>query len=290
MSGVTIEGTERTSTRIRVTLLDVDWPADHEGFTMAKSEPTLHLESKVTFFQFVILVLSIVVLGALLVDTFFRLPQQASRLLDLFDTVVCGLFLIDFSMRFRRAESKLMFMKWGWIDLLASIPNLEVLRWGRTIRILRIIRLLRGIRSFQRLLSIIFREKIKSGLGSVFVTTFLMIFFSSTAILLCERDPEATIKTAEDAVWWSVTTITTVGYGDKYPLTTEGRIIAMMLMVSGVGLFGTLSGLIASYFLGQQEQHEADHRLSLEMEALNRKLDDLNRKLDDSNARPNVFE
>ena len=57
------------------------------------------------------------------------------------------------------------------------------------------------------------------------------------------------IKTAEDAIWWAWVTITTVGYGDKYPVTTEGRIIASFLMTAGVGLFGTFTGFIASWFL-----------------------------------------
>jgi len=58
----------------------------------------------------------------------------------------------------------------------------------------------------------------------------------------------ANIKTAGDAIWWSVATITTVGYGDVYPVTTEGRTLAMILMISGIGLFGILSGLAASFF------------------------------------------
>ena len=64
-----------------------------------------------------------------------------------------------------------------------------------------------------------------------------MLLFSSIAILQVETDPNSNIKTAEDAIWWSYVTITTVGYGDKYPVTTEGRIIAVILMTVGVGLF-----------------------------------------------------
>eukprot|EP01031_Cornospumella_fuschlensis_P009646 gene9646-11836_t len=83
------------------------------------------------------------------------------------------------------------------------------------------------------------------------MVTFLFVTFSSVGILLFERSPGGNIHTAEDALWWSVTTITTVGYGDKYPVTTEGRVLAMALMFSGVGLFGTFSGIIASLFLGK---------------------------------------
>jgi len=90
----------------------------------------------------------------------------------------------------------------------------------------------------------------QNGVVSVVVTAFLLIIFCSIGVLMFEQQsPNANIKTAGDAIWWSVTTITTVGYGDKYPVTTGGRIVAMILMVSGIGIFGTLSGLAASYFL-----------------------------------------
>jgi voltage-gated potassium channel len=75
--------------------------------------------------------------------------------------------------------------------------------------------------------------------------------------LLCETDASSNIKTAGDAVWWSVTTVTTVGYGDRFPVTTGGRLVAAVLMLGGVGLFGALSGLIASSFLGQPQQEPA---------------------------------
>src|SRR6185436_18356738 len=89
-------------------------------------------------FQLVILVLSLVVLAALVADTFFHVPPEISRILQAVDLVVCVVFLIDFLVRFRRAKSKLAFMKWGWIDLLASVPSVSFLRWGRAVRVLRI--------------------------------------------------------------------------------------------------------------------------------------------------------
>src|SRR5579862_8590344 len=99
---------------------------------------------KVGLFQIVVFILSIIVLAALGADTVFRLPKEISDVLQIFDTLVCILLLIDFAIRFFKAESKLAFLKWGWIDLLASIPNVQFLRAGRLVRILRIIRLLRA--------------------------------------------------------------------------------------------------------------------------------------------------
>jgi voltage-gated potassium channel len=85
-----------------------------------------------------------------------------------------------------------------------------------------------------------------------------LVIFSSIAILNVETKPESNIKGAEDALWWAVVTITTVGYGDKYPITTEGRIIGALLMTAGVGLFGAFTGYVASWFLGSRQKSEAD--------------------------------
>ena len=80
-----------------------------------------------------VLVLSTYVLAALLVDTFFKLEPEVSRLLNLVDDLICMFFLYEFCVRFFRAENKLKFMKWGWIDLLSSIPTLEYFRPGRAL-------------------------------------------------------------------------------------------------------------------------------------------------------------
>ena len=70
-----------------------------------------------------------------------------------------------------------------------------------------------------------------------------------------ERD-EGNIKTAEDAFWWSVTTVTTVGYGDRFPMTSEGRAVAVLLMIAGVGMFGTFSGFVAAWFLAPDREEQ----------------------------------
>ena len=88
------------------------------------------------------------------------------------------------------------------------------------------------------------------------ILIILLVIFSSIAILQVEDDPTSNIKTAEDAIWWAYVTITTVGYGDKYPITTEGRLIAGILMTAGVGLFGTFTAYVASWFVADKKQNE----------------------------------
>jgi len=204
---------------------------------------------KLRFFDIVIVVLSIYVLIALIIDSFFKLAPEVSKLLYVIDDLICALFLYDFFYRFIKAPSKLKFMKWGWIDLISSIPTFEYLRYGRLIRLIRLFRILRAFRSVKYLTSHIFKTRTRGTFSTVSLISFLMLIFSSISILQVETVPESNIKTAGDAIWWSFVTITTVGYGDKFPVTGEGRVIAAFLMVTGVTLFGTFTGFIAAWFM-----------------------------------------
>jgi voltage-gated potassium channel len=210
-------------------------------------------KEKLSYFDIVIIALSIYILFALLIETIFVLTPELSRLLVIIDNFICLIFIVDFITRLFKADSKLKFMKWGWIDLLSSIPNISFLRYGRVVRLIRLFRLLRAFRSTKSLIHYVFRNKQKGAFSTVALIALLMVIFCSIAILQVENSPNSNIHTAEDAIWWAFVTVTTVGYGDKYPVTTEGRIIAGMLMVTGVGLFGTFTGFIASWFLGEKK-------------------------------------
>jgi voltage-gated potassium channel len=95
--------------------------------------------------------------------------------------------------------------------------------------------------------------------------------------------PGANIVTAGDAMWWSVVTLTTVGYGDRFPVTAEGRIVATLMMTAGVGLFGAFSGFVASWFLrpAEHEQDDALREVRLELAAIRALLERL-RPVNDS--------
>ena len=209
---------------------------------------------KFSLFQIIIVVLSIYVLGSLLATTVFHLPTEVLRLLDLVDNSICIIFLIDFFVRFFKSQNKLEFMKWGWIDLISSIPTIDLFRAGRLFRLIRLFRLLRAFRSTKVLINYIFRKKTQGAFTTVSIIAILMVIFSSISILQVEDSPNSNIKTAEDALWWAYVTITTVGYGDKFPVTTEGRMIAALLMTVGVGLFGTFTGFVASWFVQPKNQ------------------------------------
>lgn len=223
-----------------------------KNINVNKSISELHL------FDIIIIVLSLYVLIALAITSIFRLPEETMRLMDIIDNCICIVFIIDFIIGFVKADNKWKFMRWGWIDLISSIPSISILRYGRLFRLIRLLRILRAFRSTEILVRYIFKSKIKGTMLSVGIITILLTIFSSISILSVENRPDSNIKTAEDAIWWTMTTITTVGYGDRYPVTTEGRLIGIVLMVSGVGLFGTYTAYIASLFIGEEKKENDD--------------------------------
>jgi voltage-gated potassium channel len=213
-------------------------------------------------YQLFVLVLCVFALASLMVEYLAPLDPSTRQLLGYADTVVCLLFFADFLHSLITAENRWKYMlSWGWIDLLSSIPTVDLLRLGRFARVLRIFRILRAAKATHFLASLLVQRRGENGLFAAAVLSLLLLVVSSVAILGFENLPTSNIKGAEDALWWALTTMTTVGYGDRFPVTWEGRLIGVLLMVSGVGLFGVFSGFLASWFMApksEKEQRELD--------------------------------
>jgi len=208
----------------------------------------------------IVFFLSLYVIIALIIDTFFALSKEMHTLLLDIDYVICFIFFIDFLHRLFTAKNKWEYMRWGWIDLLSSIP-VNFFLAGRIVRVFQLLRVLRAIRSIKYLSHYFLKNKIKSAFTSVAILALLTIIFCAIGILQVEKDaPGSTIKTAEDALWWAYVTITTVGYGDRYPVTNEGRIIAAVLMTVGVGLFGTFTAYVASWFVAKKVEADEEEK------------------------------
>jgi voltage-gated potassium channel len=210
-------------------------------------------------FNLLVFVLSIYVIVALIIEATTDLSAENIKLLRDIDYGISFVFFIDFLVRFFSAKNKLHYMRWGWIDLLASIPYSEFFLAARFFRVIQLLRVLRAFRSMRHITKYYFSDKVKGTFTSVGIIAVLMVIFCAIAILNAEKDaPNANIKTATDALWWAYVTITTVGYGDKYPVTTEGRIIAVALITVGVGLFGTFTAYVASWFVEKREEEEQE--------------------------------
>jgi voltage-gated potassium channel len=196
-----------------------------------------------------IVAVSVIAIASLAYTTLLQPKATTIHVLETADLVVCVLFFADFIVSLVRAENRWTYLAtWGWLDLISSIPALDATRWGRVARVIRLLRVLRGIRATKILATLVLRHRGHNTLLAASLVALLAIFAASLAVLHFETTGDSNIRTAEDAMWWAFTTVTTVGYGDHYPVTSEGRMVAATLMAVGVGVFGTIAGGLASWF------------------------------------------
>ncbi|HYQ65544.1 potassium channel family protein [Actinophytocola sp.] len=163
-------------------------------------------------------------------------PQAAQTRIEIAVWVIWALFALDYLVRISLAQQKLRFVLRNPFGLLVlALPIL------RPLRVVTVITLLN-----RRFVHTLEQRVALFACGA----TMLVGLSASLAVLDAERGaPDATITTFQDAAWWALTTITTVGYGDRYPVTAEGRLVAAALMVGGIALLGVVTGLVASWFV-----------------------------------------
>jgi voltage-gated potassium channel len=191
--------------------------------------------------------------------------------------VVWGAFAADYVARLVLAGERKEFVRRHWPDLCAVVlPMLQPLRLLRMIATL----LLVGRRARMA-------EQIR-------LTTYVagavvgLLMFGSLAVLSVERDaPDGNIRTLGDALWWSFTTMTTVGYGDHAPTTGPGRMIAVGLMLAGIALLGVVTANIAAWFLARFEKDDVEERRQTEaIEALTEEVRALRAEVAELRAAP----
>lgn len=216
-------------------------------------------------YQLFMLALCVYVLAALAVQTLFSLDAEIMVILDAIDTAVCVIFLGDFAWNLAVAPSRGRYLvRWGWLDLLSSIPAVDWLRVGRAARIYRIARVLRGLRASRVVGGFALQQRATNSFLATAFVAILAVTFGSIAILHLETTPEANIATAADALWWAVVTMTTVGYGDYYPVTTSGQVVAAVLMLIGICVFGTFTAYLATWFLEGDRRQGDDLRQAVD--------------------------
>jgi voltage-gated potassium channel len=169
------------------------------------------------------------------------------------DSMLIAIFLVDFVRRLRVARDDRAYFVHGtgWLDLVSVFPLLRITRLLRIIRVIRVVGRMGGpevaVRAF-------FKDRAAGGLYLVTLIALVVMEFGSIAMLWAERtDPDANITTAADALWYSIVTMSTVGYGDQYPVTDLGRTIGTLIIILGVAVFGTLTGFLANAFLSPKK-------------------------------------
>lgn len=238
------------------------------------------LRQRLNTWDWFVFVVAVVALLLVLLETFLHIPAGILSVLRTVDTLSCLIFLTDIFVRWRREKWAAAFWRWGWFDLLASIPFDSAFRTLQAIRIYRIIRLIRILKKLQTLTG---GTSLNEKLMALPAIALVMVFFSTNLILEVERlDPNSNIKTGGDALWWALTTVTTVGYGDTYPVTTEGRIIAAVLMLIGIALFGSMSAIITSKLILPKETKDHEE-LRHEIRQIHTEIKDLRDELKKKN-------
>jgi voltage-gated potassium channel len=185
-----------------------------------------------------------------------HMPRGESRAVSAANYAIWAAFALDYAVRLRLAADRRRFVRTHIPDLLVVV--LPALRPLRLLRLLSLGRVL-GRQAAGKLVGDVAR--------SVSIAAAFLVFLGAVGVLDAERDAHrANITTFGDAMWWACTTVTTVGYGDRYPVTPLGRIIAVALMVSGLALLGILTAAIAAWFV-RQVSHEADIEAGIYVEA-----------------------
>lgn len=206
-------------------------------------------------FILVMTVLSLVIMVWLLLP----ISEQTRALLNWYDNAICFIFLFDFTMNMidsRRNKTHYFTKERGWLDLLGSIPSFGISKYGgllrlaRLSRLARITRLLRGQNKKELVEDVVQNRNQYTAFITVLLAAIILTVCSVLVLQFESKSPDANIQSGWDSFWYSVVTITTVGYGDRYPITIGGRITGMFIMFMGVGIIGALASILSSLLVG----------------------------------------
>ena len=178
-------------------------------------------------------------------------PTSASELQALIvaEWIITGIFAVEFFSRLWAASNRRAHMKAHWVDLISVIPPA---RWMRPFRLLRLLRLVRTFAGISRAMAHAPQMANHKGLIWMIGAWAAVTVLASVGLYVGENGVNEAVQNPFDALWWGVTTLSTVGYGDVIPVTTEGRLSAIALMVLGIGLYSAITAAVTSYFISNE--------------------------------------
>lgn len=223
-----------------------------------------------------LLFLALAIIPLLLIHYFIELSEPAEITFFTVDAMIAAVFAVDLSIRTYLAERRVNYLIAHWYDvLIVTLPflrPLRILRSARAVRLFRLGRLLpylvRAIVTSRRLLR-------RRGLEYVLLFGLSAILASAGAMYLLEKDSGGAIDDYGTALWWAMSTVTTVGYGDTVPTSPEGKGVAVFLMLVGISFFGWVTANIAAFlveFGGEEGQTVTTADLMDKLEALEREI------------------
>jgi voltage-gated potassium channel len=226
------------------------------------STPLDRHSNSYNMFIFVLTILSLAIMVVMLLP----ISPETLHLLEFYDNIICFIFLFDFFSNLAAAPKKSDYLikERGWLDLIGSIPSLGISKYGGLLRLARLSRLARITRLMhgknrEAIVKDVLQNRSKYAGFITILLTMLVLTVASVLVLQFEnKSPDANIHTGWDAFWYSMVTLTTVGYGDRYPVTVGGRITGMFIMIMGVGVIGALASILSSVLLGSSSAPEEE--------------------------------
>lgn len=200
-------------------------------------------------YQIALLILSIYVLVALVAESFFTKDEEVKLVLQAIDFSICIIFLADFFYNLYSSENKLKYLKWGWIDLISSIPALDPFRWGRLARIIRILRVFRAAKSFKILYNSILKSRYQSLTLIILLISFIAFSVSATLILEFERSYPSGISTSKEALWWALLNILNAKVSITQAQSPGGELVTIVLNKVGLLIFAYFNAMIVAWLI-----------------------------------------
>ena len=204
-------------------------------------------------------ILALLLIPILLAPYLFDLSEGTEDALLAIDYIIWGVFAADLAAKVAIAPDRWRYLVAHWLDVvLVVLPLLRPLRVIRSMRAVRILRASRAATAAARFLVGVRRMPARRGVRYVVVTALVVVVAAGSLVTVFEQDqPDASIQSLPDGLWWAVTTVTTVGYGDTYPRTAAGRGVGVALMLMGIGLFGALTASLAAILMESGENEIA---------------------------------
>ena len=239
------------------------------------------------YFEILVLFAAIMVIPIVLIEEFGD-SDQATQVATIGNWLIWVIFVTEYLVMVWIVPDRWQYTRKAWLDIaiiVLSFPPLPTMlaalrlaRLARLARVLRLLRLLKLAAALTRAGFAVRSLATKHGVGYLAVLSLLLT--AGFGILFFLAEPNA--DHPADGLWWAFVTLTTVGYGDIYPTTMLGRVLAVILMVIGIGFVATLTGAIAAHFIEEDE----GAKLIAEMQAIKRRLDRIEVHLDADRGGP----
>ena len=219
-------------------------------------------------------ILGVVLLGIIVVELSVELSPEWESRLSFLNWFIYIVFSLDFFVRLAIAPDKTRFFRRNWLAAISVVlPAFRVFRVLRVVRVLRGLRLVRVVTATNRGTRALSRMLRGYQFGRVLALTIAVVAVGAAALMYFESG-RLGLERYGNALWWSAGFVTTIG-SDFQPDTLEGRIVALLLVVWGFGVFGFITGSVASYFVGQ----DATDSTAVELQSLRQEVVELRRML-----------